>query len=83
MKVKLGSLKVQSFVTSLPQREAKAEGGLGDDNPPLTIVEDASTVSMGQSRECSYGPNCTYMTGCSLYTCQQTCGWTGWGGCWC
>jgi hypothetical protein len=70
MKVKLGSLKVQSFITSLPQREAKAEGGLGDDNPPLTIFEDVTTVSMGQPTECSYGPNCTYYTGCGN-TCRN------------
>jgi hypothetical protein len=69
MKIKLGTVKVQSFVTSLRPEEAKAAFG----GAPRTSLGDSGGASNDAPEVCSANQNCTYITGCALPSCWTFC----------
>jgi hypothetical protein len=80
MKIKLGTVKVQSFVTSLRPDEAKAALGAGAGATivpiyadPATSLGDSGGASNDSPDHCSANANCTYITGCSLPSCWTYC----------
>jgi hypothetical protein len=78
MKIKLGTVKVQSFVTSLRPDEAKAALGAGttigpEYKNPATYLCDSGGASNDLPDHCSANANCTYITGCTLPSCWTYC----------
>jgi hypothetical protein len=76
MKIKLGTVKVQSFVTSLRPDEAKAAFGGGPTTGPYhddTSLGDSGGASNNDPDHCSANANCTYITGCTLPSCWTYC----------